>query len=140
NNFTTGETNNVILADLTEANFNNCIIYGNDNQEVLIDKMEDNAVVFNFKFTNSLIRFDNRNNNTEANYNFNDTNHYEGNIFNLNPDFKDPSKNQLNIGYDSPAINKGLALFASQVPNDILNVDRMASPDLGAYQHVMFAE
>ena len=34
---------------------------GNDNPEILLDEVEDAAVVFNFKFTNCLIRFDNRN-------------------------------------------------------------------------------
>ena len=141
NNSAIDENGNMILADLTEANFNNCIIYGNNNPEILLDEEENAAVAFNFKFTNCLIRFQNNNNNfTEPNYDLTNTAHYEGNIFNLNPDFKDPSKNQLMIGNDSPANNQGSALFASQVPTDILNVNRMGSPDLGAYQHVMFTE
>jgi hypothetical protein len=141
NNFVNDEDNNVILADLTEANFNNCIIYGNDNPEILLDEVENPSVAFNFKFTNCLIRFQNNNNNfTGPNYDLTNTAHYEGNIFNLNPDFKDASKNQLMIGDDSSANNQGLPLFASQVPTDILNVNRTASPDLGAYQHVTFAE
>ena len=44
------------------------------------------------------------------------------------------------IGDDSPANNQGSALFASQVPTDILNVNRTGSPDLGAYQHISFLE
>ncbi|WP_100611303.1 hypothetical protein [Confluentibacter lentus] len=139
NNFVTDENDNVILADLTEANFNNCIIYGNDNPEILLDEVEDTAVDFNFKFTNCLIRFQNDNNNfTGPNYDLTNTVHYEDNLFNLNPNFKDASKNQLMIGDDSPANNEGSALFASQVPTDILNVNRTGSPDLGAYQHVTF--
>ncbi|WP_100614718.1 hypothetical protein [Confluentibacter citreus] len=141
NNFVTDENNNVIITDLTEANFNNCIIYGNDNPEILLDEVEDPSVDFNFKFTNCLIRFQNNNNNfTGPNYDLTNTSHYEGNIFNLNPNFKDASKNLLLIGDDSPANNQGSALFASQVPTDILNVNRTASPDLGAYQHVTFPQ
>ncbi|MCB0434928.1 MAG: hypothetical protein KDD08_02490, partial [Mangrovimonas sp.] len=58
NNFVLGEDNTAYLSDLSEANFNNCIIYGNDNIEILMDEIEDDAVAFNFKFTNCLIRFD----------------------------------------------------------------------------------
>ncbi|WP_445955229.1 hypothetical protein [Yeosuana sp.] len=139
NNFVVDADNNAVLADLTEANFNNCIIYGNDNPEILLDEIEDPTVLFNFKFTNCLIRFENSNNNfTGANYDLNDITHYEGNIFNLDPNFKDTGLNQLIIGDDSAANNQGNTTFSSQVPFDILNVNRTASPDLGAYQHITF--
>src|SRR5690606_18689514 len=55
NNFILDEDNNATLADLTEANFNNCIIYGNDNPEFQLEEIEDDNVIFNFKFTNCLI-------------------------------------------------------------------------------------
>lgn len=141
NNFVLDEDGNATIADLTEANFNNCIIYGNDNPEIQLEEVEDDTVVFNFKFTNCLIRFEDSNNHfTEPNYDLNDTNHYEGNIFNENPNFKDTSLNQLIIGEESAAINQGLPVFATQVPLDILNVNRTTSPDIGAYQHMTFPE
>lgn len=141
NNFILDEDNNAALADLTEANFNNCIIYGNDNPEILLDELEDDNVVFNFKFTNCLIRFqDNSNTFTDPNYNLNDTSKYEANIFNEDPNFMDPDLNKLIIGEESAAINKGNPIFATQVPADILNVDRTTTPDLGAYQHIIFPE
>src|SRR5690554_2551373 len=118
------------VTDLTEANFNNCIIYGNDNPEFILDEISDPGVVFNFKFTNCLIRFqDNNNNFTGPNYNFNDLALYEGNVFNKTPDFKDTDNNQMIIGNDSKANNIGNIVFAGQVPNDILGSSRMASPD-----------
>ncbi len=141
NNFVLDEENNATISDLTDANFNNCIIYGNDNPEILLDEVEDAAVVFNFKFTNCLIRFENNNNTlTGENYNLSNTDHYENNIFNEDPHFKDTSLNQLIIGEKSAAINKGNALFSTQVPTDILNINRTISPDLGAYQHITFPE
>ncbi len=141
NNFVLDEDNNATIADLTEANFNNCIIYGNDNPEILLDEIEDESVVFNFKFTNCLIRFNDTNNSfTGVNYNFDDTTKYENNIFNQDPNFKDTDANMLIIGDDSACINKGLASFALQVPVDILNVNRTTSTDLGAYQHITFPE
>ncbi len=140
NNFITDENNTAIVTDLTQANFNNCIIYGNDNPEILLDEVEDASVVFNFKFTNCLIRFDNTNNNTlkGPNYDLNDTNHYAGTIFNQDPYFKNTNLNQLIIGEKSAAINKALQTFANQVPFDILNVNRTTTPDIGAYQHIVF--
>ncbi|GAA3560066.1 right-handed parallel beta-helix repeat-containing protein [Snuella lapsa] len=141
NNYTTDDDGITHIANLTEANFNNCIIYGNDNPEILLDEVVDNTVNFNFKFTNCLIRFQDSNNNfTGPNYDLTDTNHYQDNIFNEEPHFKDPVKNQMIIGQESAAIDNGLDLFAAQVPFDILNVDRTASPDLGAYQHIVFEE
>jgi len=141
NNFILDEDNNATIANLTEANFNNCIIYGNDNPEILLDELEDEAVTFNFKFTNCLIRFEDNNNNfTGANYDLTDVNRYENCIFNDTPNFLDTELNKLIIGDESAAINKGLAAFATQVPIDILNVNRTTSPDLGAYQHITFPE
>ncbi len=142
NNFLSNNEDTVFVTDLYEANFNNCIIYGNSNTEFLLDEIEDDSVLFNFKFTNCLIRFKKDSNTafTGQNYNFEDTAHYENVIFNENPDFFKPDDNQLIIGDNSAAINKGLALFATQVPTDILNVNRTSSTDLGAYQHTTFPE
>ena len=141
NNFT--ETQDaVLIADLTEANFNNCIIYGNDNPEFILDEVEDNSVVFNFKFTNCLIRFSDPNNNfTEENYNFNNTELYENNVFNEDPDFMDTENNKMIIGGNSGAINIGSSTFVfGTTLSDILNVSRESAEtlDAGAYQHIDF--
>ncbi|WP_142785775.1 hypothetical protein [Changchengzhania lutea] len=141
NSFVLDEDNNATIADLSEANFNNCIIYGNDNPEIVLDEIEDDAVNFNFKFTNCLIRFDaNTSDLTSLNYDFNDANHYDGNIFNEDPDFQNTGLNLLVIGEASAGINQGLSSFATQVPIDIWNVNRTSSPDLGAYQHIVLPE
>lgn len=138
NNFTETE-DAVIIADLTEANFNNCIIYGNDNPEFIIDEVEDASVVFNFKFTNSLALFSDSNNNFSGpNYDFDDTTHYEGMLFNQDPDFRDPFINDMIIGQNSAAVNLGNSFYANQVPLDILTVNRTVMPDSGAYQHIDF--
>ena len=139
NNYIIDDENNAILNDLEEANFNNCIIYGNDNPEIIIEN--EGETVFNFKFTNCLIRFDNSNNSfTSPEYDFNNTELYENIIFNENPDFLDTENNKMIIGQESAAINQGNSLFALQVPFDILNTDRISTPDLGAYQHIIFED
>ncbi|MFD2824564.1 hypothetical protein ACFS5M_12855 [Lacinutrix iliipiscaria] len=130
----------ILLADLVEANFNNCIIFGNDRVEFLIDEIEEptTPTLFDFKFTNCLIRFpiDDPSFSGE-NYNISGP-HYDNNIFNQSPDFRDANENDLIIGEDSAGNNQGNSTFATQVPNDILGINRTASPDIGAFQHIIF--
>ncbi|WP_179339061.1 right-handed parallel beta-helix repeat-containing protein [Winogradskyella ludwigii] len=137
NDFVQLEDGSYQTNDLIAANFTNCIIYGNDNPEFLL---ENQASEFNYKFTNCLLRFDNDNLEGTANYNFSDENYYVGNVFNEDPDFEDPFENLMRIGEDSGAIGIGLQASAIIVPNDILGKNRTTSPDAGAYQNVVFAE
>ncbi|WP_452223065.1 hypothetical protein [Lacinutrix chionoecetis] len=139
NNFVQDADGTTFLANLTECNFNNSIIYGNDNPEFIIDEIIDPGVVFNFKFTNCLVQFAEASSSPSgANYDFSDTTHYENLIRNQNPDFRAPFENNMLIGDDSNANGQGNATFATQVPLDLLGVNRTASPDLGAYQHITF--
>ncbi len=139
NNFVVDENETVFTNDLVEANFNNCIIYGNDNPEVILE--EENGSAFNFKFTNCLIRFQNTNNAfTGPNYNFNDADLYDNCIFNQEPDFLDTANNMLIIGDDSAANGEGSTVIPTIFTTDILNVTRTSPPDIGAYQHVTFEE
>jgi hypothetical protein len=139
NNFVQDADGTTFIADLTECNFNNSIVYGNDNPEFLIDEVRDPGVVFNFKFTNCLLQFaDSSSSPSGANYDFNDTTLYDNIIRNREPDFRAPFENDLLIGDDSNANALGNTNFATQVPQDILGVSRTASPDLGAYQHITF--
>lgn len=111
---------------LIAANFTNCIIDGNSNIELVIDKVEGTA--FNYSFKNNLIRFKE----------INDPIHYIDNVFNGNPNFKSPENNKLIIGENSDAIKKGSEEGRFLVPNDILGIIRTMPPDIGAYQHIIF--
>ncbi|WP_179345266.1 hypothetical protein [Winogradskyella ursingii] len=137
NDFVLDENGNPITNDLVEANFNNCIVYGNDNPEFILDQQGNN---FNYKFTNCLLRFENDNLEDLPNYDFSNTTFYEGNIFNLDPDFENPFENLMRIGEDSGANSIGNLMFANQVPIDILGIPRTVSPDAGAYESVVFQE
>ena len=137
NDYIVDENNTIFTNDLTEANFNNCIIYGNDNPEFILENEGD---VFNYKFTNCLIRFNDNNLQGNGNYDFDNTIFYVDNVFNENPDFEDPYENFMKIGEDSGAKGIGLSTFASQVQYDILGKNRTASPDAGAYQSIEFDE
>lgn len=129
NNYFTYNKNNAQVVekrDLHAANFTNCIIDGNSNIELMIDKVD--GTVFNYSFKNNLIRFKD----------LNDPIHYIDNIFNGNPNFKSPLKNELIIGQNSEAIKKGNDAGRILAPNDILGVIRTMPPDIGAYQHIIF--
>ncbi|MFD2552174.1 hypothetical protein ACFSQP_10135 [Bizionia sediminis] len=129
----------LFLFNLTEANFNNCIVYGNDDIEFVLDEEADPNNTFNFKFTNSLVRFNDPNGNfTGGNYNFNNTDLYESTRFNEAPVFKNTAKNELLISPNSGATAIGPNIFSDAVPNDILGINRTASPDAGAYQNTDF--
>jgi len=140
NFFTYVENGNELVEtrDLLAANFTNCIIYGNSTIELTLDKVDGSQ--FNYNFKNNLIRFDDYNNNFDGvpEYNFDDVVHYQNTILNEDPNFKEPYQNELIIGDESAGNNKADAVGATQVPIDILGVNRIATPDIGAYQHITF--
>jgi len=141
NNFFTYTENNTQIVEtrnLYEANFTNCIIDGNNNIELIIDKAEGS--IFNYTFKNNLIKFNDFNNvySNINEYNFEDTNHYLENILNGNAHFKSPFTNQLIIGENSEANQKANTSGSILVPYDILGVLRSSPADIGAYQHIIF--
>jgi len=137
NNFIVDAENTVTTNPLMSANFTNCIIYGNDSPELLLEN--ENSEDFNFKFTNSLIYFDDPNGNfSSAEYDFNNTTLYENVIFNNDPQFLDPSSNKLNIAIGSPA--EGAGTISGNLTKDITNTTRNSPPDLGAYNTSEFED
>lgn len=136
NSFETPET--LFIADLEEANFYNCIIYGNQNYELLFDKQEGAA--FNYKFENTLIRFNDFTGlyQDDPLYDFADNNYFENCIINEDPVFLNAAENKLNISEESPA--NGLANPQTATSNDILGNSRGANPDSGAYESEIFPD
>ena len=124
--------------DLVAATFTNCIIDGNNNIEFLPDRVEGS--IFNFKVSNSLIKFSDLNNLFTGipEVNFDDTNLYDHIILNGVSHFRNPTMNDFIIGQESQAINFGNSNGANLIPLDILGVSRLLSPDAGAYQHINF--
>ncbi|HLS30428.1 MAG TPA: hypothetical protein VK021_06200 [Flavobacteriaceae bacterium] len=136
NQLETPET--IFVADLEEANFYNSIIYGNNNLELLFDKVDQ--ADFNFKFENSLIKFNDYTNLYQDHplYDFENPDLYQDNIFNQEPLFLDSAKNQLNISLESPASELGNPNTAT--PTDILGRNRGSFPSSGAYEAEEFPE
>ncbi|WP_040254040.1 hypothetical protein [Psychroserpens mesophilus] len=130
NNFQVNEDNSVTINNLDAANFNNCIIYGNDNAE--IDIFGDSDANLFYKFTDCLIRYDVNGDPID----FDDAEHYDNIFLNDEPSFKLPFENDLRLNEDSEARGVGNSIFAGQVPFDILGNSRTSTTDLGAYQFV----
>ncbi|MBQ4821128.1 hypothetical protein [Aquimarina sp. MMG016] len=134
-NFLEIENGQALAADLT-ANFTDCIIYGNENLELTLRKV-DNAT-FNYNFKNSLIRFNDVNGvfDDDALYDFTDNNIFENIILNEEPEFKAPFDNKLNIGETSAANGQASTPTSG---SDILGTPRdLTAPDIGAYESVSF--
>jgi hypothetical protein len=107
---------------LTKAYFGNCILYGNLDEEIMLDS--DEITQFNYIFDHGLLR-------TETPVS--DPVHYTECIVNEDPVFVDVVNNNYAIDSISPAIQKGIPMG---VPVDINGVERIDPPDLGAYQYV----
>ncbi len=124
----TTETN-----DLTQATFNNCIIYGSYTNELNLDKKEGAA--FNYAFNNCLIKY--FASTTNSLYQFTtDPTHYTNIILNKDPKFYKPTQNNFNIDNTSSAFAKGNQAY--NIPLDITGATRTSPPDLGAYQNKDF--
>lgn len=134
------ETNEAInVKDLNEATFTNCIIYGSNQVEMLLDKaVPPQPIVFNYYFNNCLLKF-NPNSQLASNplYDFNNATHYSdmfiaSNSQVNNPRFVDTDINDMRLSED---LNLAVEPSASNF-DDILGFTRATSPDLGAYQFV----
>lgn len=131
NNYSIGAIPDV--KDLTQASFNNCIIYGSYSNEIVLSKKTTAA--FNYQFNNCLIKYDS--DTTNPDYQFQtDPVHYNGIILNENPRFYNISKNSLTIDNTSSAFAKGNSAYL--IPLDIKGNTRTLPPDLGAYQNKPF--
>ncbi len=138
NNYEETETT-IEVYDLTNASFKNCIIYGSNQVELFLDKVEANAQ-FNYEFRNCLIKFNNANLQTGSNlYNFDsDATHYSNILRNQNPRFANIFRNQLYIPLDSPAAGAG-GNFTTIFNYDYFQNPRpMPLPDLGAFNAIEF--
>ena len=134
---TFGET---LAANLDQANFSNCIIYGRNDVEFGFSKA--NEAAFNFNFKNCLLRANDPNGNLEDDplYNFSDMALYDSVILNEQPLFFDTDTNKLQISLESPASAQGDQATANLVPLDLIGTNRTTNPDIGAYETIMFPD
>ena len=116
------------------ANFNNCIIDGNNSIELDLNNTDTNT--FDFSFTNCMIKFEDTRGFFIDNplYDFTNLDFYNEVLINQETDFKDTRNNNFNIGELSEAGNNANIASALIVPLDILGFDRTNTPAIGAYQ------
>lgn len=110
---------------------NNCVIYGNQEQEIAIDTLENSGQVVDIKFQQNLIRSLEL---PDASDPFYDTGSFP-NIFNQDPLFSDIVTYDFTYPGNSPIKNAG-NLSLSQTAGcitDILNNPRVSLVDLGPY-------
>lgn len=143
------ETPDAILVADMDASFENCILYGSSSLGFLLDRRdESDSTAFNYKFTNSFIKFVDNTNRFRNNplYDFDNPLLFEDcliaeNSTTLKPEYEDPENNKLNISDESAANGIGSTTVAAQVPFDIKNTARSTTaPDAGAYESVAFSE
>ncbi len=109
--------------DLSKANFINCIVYGNLDEEVVLD---NNALggQFHFKFEHALLKTQNSTS---------DPNNWIAITKNQDPLFEDTDENDLHLKSNSAAADKGKAGVNPPLDLDGNTRDAVA-PDLGAYE------
>ncbi|HET8885813.1 MAG TPA: hypothetical protein VFM70_05615 [Salinimicrobium sp.] len=129
----------IFVADLS-AQFSNCIIYGNNNLE-LVFNINENAA-FDYNFQNCLIKFIDLNGTSETlpEYDFSNEALFQNIILNESPDFYDPQNNLLMIGENAAANGTADMATANEVPFDILGTPRNTNPDMGAYESILLPE
>ncbi|MCX7953590.1 MAG: hypothetical protein N3A01_00195 [Bacteroidales bacterium] len=123
------DINNVYqIRPLQNALFANCILYGNIQQEILLDSFP-NMNYFNYQFKNCLIKVPE---------NFNTNNFHWENIYkNYAPSLKDPANENFELTQNSFCINKGNYNIAVSYALDYKQYNRLTDgmPDLGAFEY-----
>lgn len=109
------------VAQIPNANFNNCVIYGSTGEHLAIDTIQTGGLTLNFHFKNCVILKNNFNNPMFTGCNSN------------NPEFTNVGAKDFTFYSSSPLNNNGIPL---NVANDITgdHPRDMLTPDIGAYE------
>ena len=133
NNWFEDKNRNIIPRDLESANFINCILFGSQQNEIILSEVEEAA--FNYQFKNCLIKVNTSDVNTE-------TSNFVNCAINQSPDFIDVNMHDFNIDENSSAKDIG---ELNEVSDDLINLEfdinnnsrlKDGLPDAGAYEFV----
>ncbi|MBU8892428.1 MAG: hypothetical protein KOO66_06590 [Bacteroidales bacterium] len=129
NNYYFDVNGNIQRRPINKALFGNCIIYGNKESEIYIDK--DEYTELSYKFDYSLIKID-------PDFPVSDPANFESVIINIDPDFINPYEGDFELDITSTAINEGKAEYGFMFPLDINQQNRNtdSGPDLGAFERI----
>jgi len=112
----------VLYGDLENAYFGDCILYGNLDNEILIDKYPESTTLFNYEFDYNLLKTTNTQNEFFTNC-----------TYNKDPLFLDFTVNNYHLDSLSPARNLGIRMGNDF---DLDGIKRSNTPDLGAFEWV----
>ena len=137
NDYTPIDSDNNFIKPLTQANFHNCIIEGNQLVEFFVTQEGTDPLRFNLNHT--AIQFESSSNTVVDNpyFDWNDAMFYNQLTRNATPGFVLPEEHDYRINQESDFIGIGNQTQADLVPLDLLGKDRRNAVDLGAYQHVI---
>jgi hypothetical protein len=125
NNYFKNSDDQIIPFDLVKANFINCIIYGNNSEELILDNHNQGGA-FNYLFDHNLVRTEQA---------VSDVNHWISVIKNKRPEFENERDNDLHLTDESAALERGKAGVTPSLDLDGIMRDATA-PDLGAFEYV----
>ncbi|MCK5028548.1 MAG: right-handed parallel beta-helix repeat-containing protein [Bacteroidales bacterium] len=128
NNYYFDDNGNIQKRPINKALFGNCIIYGNKESEIYIDK--DEYTLLSYKFDHSLIKVSDE-------FSVSDPNYFE-NVIVTDPGFVNPYNGNFELNESSDAVDEGKAAYGIMFPLDINMQNRNAdiAPDLGAFERV----
>lgn len=113
--------NTAYVSSIINSRFDNCIFYGNSDNEIEVDTLE--GFEMNFQFNACLMK-------REEIY---DYPNYSGSVqWNIDPLFMDPSNNDFHLQTGSPCKDAGDPLHTNSA--DIEGVSRSGNPDIGLYE------
>lgn len=113
-----GEVEYIRVIGDTKLECNNCIFYGNADNEFAVSKTNDAALDYTLR--NCIVKRDSLNE------------HYI-NCLNVDPKFVSNYGQDYNLKIESPAIDKGIGNLG--ITTDILGRLRNGAPDLGAFEY-----
>jgi hypothetical protein len=129
NNYYIDVNSNIQVRPMDQAIFGNCIIYGNKESEVVIDKIDQGDL--NFKFDHTLIKVD-------GEFSTSNTNQFANVLVNIDPKFVDPYEGNFEIDTLSVVKDYGKPEYGNLFPLD-LNLNNRTTdngPDLGAFERI----
>lgn len=148
-NFTTRNDASVILTnfiDVIDANnqrrrlvrplnncyFGNCLVYGNNTQELSV--ISDPSNSFNYFFNHALLKIDT--DESDRGFDISDPLFFNQILDNKDPDFVNIALNRYQLDSNSQAVNQGNISDPLIVPTDIIGANRNSDigPDIGAYE------
>ena len=118
---------------MAQADFENCIIYGNMESEIRIENSENTS--FNYQFNHCLLKI------KESDFDLSNSLHFVSNEYNSSPEFTATFEDyefNYELEEESPAQNTAAQNIALQFPNDFNGNSRLndQGPDKGAFERI----